>query len=80
MHVEEKRRSGIWPRKPLPMSARTLTMGEGSEKQADEMGQLRLKTVELMQELQKEQMETAQLRMELDWKDQQLQEAIAANE
>ena len=47
-------------------------MGEGSEKQADEMGQLRLKTVELMQELQKEQMETARLRMELDRKSTRL--------
>ena len=55
-------------------------MGEGSEKQAHEMGQLRLKTVELMQELQKEQMETARLRMEVDRKDQQLREAVATNE
>ena len=53
-------------------------MGEGSQK--DEMGQLRLKTVELMQELQKEQMETARLRMELDRKDQTLQGVVGANE
>ena len=55
-------------------------MREGSEKQLDEMGQLRLKTVKLMQELQKEQIETARLRMELDRKDQHLREAMAANE
>ena len=55
-------------------------MGEGSDRQADEMGQLRLKMVELMQELQKEQMETARLRMELDRKDPHLGEAMGANE
>ena len=80
VHLEEKRRTGIWLLKPLPMSARTPTMGEGREKQTDEMGQLCLKTVELMQELQREQLETALLRMELDRKDQHLREAMAANE
>ena len=55
-------------------------MGEGSEKQADEIGQLSLKTVELMQELQKEQMETARLRMELDRSNQHLRETMATNE
>ena len=80
VHLEEKKRTWIWPRKPLPMSARTPTVGEGSEKRADEMGQLRLKTVELMQELQKEQMETARLRMELDRSNQHLREAMATNE
>ena len=82
VHLDEKRATGIWPRKPLPGSARTLTTGRGSEKQEkdDERAQFRLKMVELMQELQKEQMETARLRMELDRKDQTLQGVVGANE